>query len=1130
MTQQTSAASTPTAPRPFDYTEYPLPIGTVVDASAGTGKTYAVAAHVTLALATDESLSIGKILVTTFTRNAAAELRDRVRQRIITTAALLRGGSREPADELDRHLLDGKAGGRAVVAARLERAAAEFDTATIATIHAVCSRVLACAGRQVQYENREDARDRIIAEVVNDELVRESVAGRVWPEERIVKLVHKAAGDPFMEQWIEPATTPETPAAQAERELLVTVGGIVTRCVARVHRAMAAQPSYDDLLRLAWEAVEDGSEAVLAQLRDRFTLAIVDEAQDTDPLQWKLFRRLFPGDDGRRLITVGDPKQAIYGFRGADVNAYVAFTGSAARRTLPVNRRSDRPLIESLNAAMEGAVFLADPHAPAVPHVRYEPVAPADPRGGARIEGPAPVEFLDLGEAGSQNALAEPVARRIVALLDAGTTRLRQGDAARPVKPGDIAVVVRTNTVGHQIATLLARLGIPVVTAGVTSVMRGEMADAIRDLLEAMARPSNPGRIRRAAATRFFGSHSLRDAGSLSDEAIRPVQERIAGLAAIVQRRGIAACGAAITADADMMRCLTAGTGGQRHLADFAHVFELLHEHGPAGGCRPDSLLAAYARLEKLDDEHETVVRRVETDDDAVKIMTVHAAKGLEFPCVIVADLWKGERTPYEKDNPGVFHDDRGARRIDLAFAVGRESPTATVALDRLCREERKRLLYVAVTRAQHFLCVLTAAAGRKKPAEPAAERAAARPRKKKAEPQESPAEEPAAPLILPEVLRGERVGPPRPVADLPALAGRWQNPEHAGPTPSAAVAPLPTGDVRQSYERTSFSGITARRMKQAGVDFTDFAAGADEAGTGVPRAAEAAEAEAAFVARGTGVEADFSVPDLPAGTAFGTVVHEIFERVDPGQPLAAHVADVVRATATSRLFAGHHDAVTDMIVRAMETPFGGPLGTLRFADFRAADRLAEMNFEMGLADLAAGVRASDVGRILADVLPATDPFRAGGYLDDLGGPTFDIPLGGLINGSIDAVLRVNGGPGERPRIVIADYKTNKLHRTAAGRSGAAYAPDLLVNAMEEHHYPLQAAIYGTAVYRMLRWRLREADPSDCLAGIVYAFIRGTRGADAPADAAGRRHGMFVWQPPAILWPRLSSLFAGARP
>jgi hypothetical protein len=213
---------------------------------------------------------------------------------------------------------------------------------------------------------------------------------------------------------------------------------------------------------------------------------------------------------------------------------------------------------------MDGAVFLANPHDPATPHVRYEPVAAADPQGGARIEGPKPVEFLSVGQTGNQNALPEPVARRIVALLDEKTTRLRQGDSSRPLKPGDIAVIVRTNSVGNQIANRLGQLSIPVVTAGVTSVMKGEMADAIRDLLEAMARPSNPGRIRRVAAIRFFGTHSLRDAGSLTDEAIRPVQDTIASLVAVVQRRGIAACGAAITADADMMRCLTAGTAGQR--------------------------------------------------------------------------------------------------------------------------------------------------------------------------------------------------------------------------------------------------------------------------------------------------------------------------------------------------------------------------------------------------------------------------------------------------------------------------------------------------------------------------------------------------------------------------------------
>ena len=183
---------------PFDYTDHALPEGTVVDASAGTGKTYAVAAHVTLALASDPKLSISQILVTTFTRNAAAELRDRVRRRIVATAALLRGEPRDQADLLDQHLLAGKVGPPAEVAARLERAAAEFDSATIATIHSVCTRVLACAGIPTEGDGAEDVLERIIDEVVNDEVVKEAVAGSPWEEDRIRALVAAAAGDPFM--------------------------------------------------------------------------------------------------------------------------------------------------------------------------------------------------------------------------------------------------------------------------------------------------------------------------------------------------------------------------------------------------------------------------------------------------------------------------------------------------------------------------------------------------------------------------------------------------------------------------------------------------------------------------------------------------------------------------------------------------------------------------------------------------------------------------------------------------------------------------------------------------------------------------------------------------------------------
>ncbi|MFM1996460.1 MAG: hypothetical protein RLZZ111_847 [Planctomycetota bacterium] len=1093
----------------FRLDAYPLPNGTLIEASAGTGKTYSVAAHVTLAIATDESLRIGNVLVTTYTRNAAAELRDRIRGRMVLSAGLLRGREMpgHVPDELDAALLSDPPG-RLAKARRLEQAIAEFDTATIGTIHSICSRVLRMAGFEAAETGDEDLRERVVAEVVNDAIVAEAARGRHWDEGRLQELVAAHLGDPFIVNWFD-----DTDRTATETATLRTAATIIDSCVARVHERMRGSPSFDDLLRRAWEEVQRDDpqgRGFRDELRRKFRLAIVDEAQDTSRLQWEFLHAIFPPDGDRPLIAVGDPKQAIYGFRGADVTAYLRFSqrGVAAagagppRRTLTVNRRSDGPLIEGLNRVMEGATFGTG--------ISYQRVSAAADRTAAEIPALRPVEFVDVGD----GPPAEAAVRKVYELL---TTARFDATITRPVRPEDICVLVRVNAVGGEIGKRLTGLGIPAVTAGTASVMAAQMAEDIRILLEAMERPSHAGRARRAAATAFFGA-SLTEVASLGEAREQAVQGKLATLHATLQQRGIAAMAAEMMADQEMARRLAEGMGGERRIVDFAHVVELLHDASDGKGCHARVMLERFVELAAMDEKGELVSRRVESDADAVKIMSVHAAKGLEFPCVVVVDDWKAKSSGRQK-GPAVFYEG-DERRLDVGLAIP-DIGTSGLAKARVTdadNEEFRRLIYVAVTRPRHHLCVLRTSGWR----------------------------ESLLAAVLPDMPESvaaiaaddaSRLAV-RAADDLPRAVA-WKPREAADSGKDFGTAPMPA-DVRQTYRRTSFSGLTAEAARRTGRLFGAAGRGYDEepfehAGED----AYTAVAPAPVSAAAPPTLESFTIADLPAGTAFGSAVHEIFERIElvpaaDATAVTAAVGSVVGAVASSHILRSHHDALGDMIATAIQTPFGGrpgsPYRDLTFADFAPADRLTEMDFEMGLAGLDRGVLAGDVGRVLKGFLPPDDPLAV--YADELAGRSFDVPLAGLINGSIDAVLRLPGRPADEPRLVIADYKTNRLHDRGAAEPLAAYAPAKLVAAMTHHHYPLQALVYGTAVWRMLRWRLGHLkpegwDPDDCIAGVVYGFIRGMKGPTTPTDAEGRRYGVFTWQPAAGIWRRLSDLFAG---
>ena len=1099
-----------TTPMPMvalDLATEKLVNGLVIEASAGTGKTYSVAALVAREIALREDLRIGNILITTFTRNAAAELRDRVRRRMVQIADQLESNSPDDGDAISKALADDLAS-RADIIRRLRRAVVEFDTATISTIHAVCNKVLGLAGLSTMQLDGEDATHRLVLEAVNDALVESGVQGHIIAEgneSKLVLLVQAKLGSPRAELWFDRSSkSVEELAIYAELEK------VVIDVVRRVQEKSAQSPSYNDLLRRASEVVTSGKYPTVVQaFKERYALAFVDEAQDTDMLQWDLFTSTFDsamGEDDRALVTVGDPKQAIYGFRGADVAAYVEHREGKPMRTLAQNQRSDEHLIDGLNVLFDQQTF--------GPEIQYIKVSTPDRHAGSAIDGTAPLTLIDVGSVTNQGGLSHPVARRVLEILancSVPVSSKDQNGARRAVRPEDICVLVGKKAVGRNIERELRRYGVPAVSNGTESVMKSHIALAVRSLLEAMERVSDLGRTRLAVATPFFG-YSLTDPEILDDQMLADWQEQIATWANILRRSGVAALSSAILRDLNVARSLTSTSDAERYLADFAHVMDLLHEYSKGRPCSPAHALEVFGQLQSIEDLSEVVSRRVESDSAAVQIMTVHSAKGLQFPVVIVADLWK--TNDGGSNNAPVYTrvmaDGRRERVIDIGWAIGQVDPSTKESIKAADDEEDRRLLYVALTRAEHHLSVLhtsgvTTAKG----------------------------------VLTPSIFdlctnvdqavkltgkvekRGVDTLGKAKIYQLSSATSRGQlDLAHA---PSSVV---------QSYRRTSFSGITARQQdRETGAHrpgFTRDSGGLDEAPIDMLLLGVGAHQYAAHdVPTGLPEGVDMPLARVPGGTYFGRVMHKVYEVVDTSKNLREEVTRAIDVHASSALLRPFREQLIEGVIASYLTPLGSPFNGKSLADVDPGDRLSELDFEMSLAKLSQGVLASDIGKVLKSSLLASDALYA--YADSLCDSSFDIPLAGLLNGSIDAVLRIHTDEGS-PRLFITDYKTNRLDNDEVASLMDAYAPKELVSAMEHHHYPLQALLYGTAIYRMLRWRQPTMNADEVIAGIAYFFVRGMVGADSLKDADGMPYGVFQWKAPEGLWEKLSNLFAGDRP
>ena len=1168
----------------FDLLNLPLAGVHLIDASAGTGKTYTIAGLV-LRLLLERDLSIREILVVTYTEAATEDLRGRVRARIREALTVCGGEGTE--DEFLRKLLAGTDPDTA--RARLTEALRDFDEAAIFTIHGFCQRLLREnsleTGAPLAAELLADARP-LLREIAEDywrlhvyegppEWV-EHAAGRTGPEEllgllarhlhtpglavipeaRVDEAALAAAGERFracfgavqtgwpaareavaailledpslkrttykpasIPSWLAAMDglcpevalfdrfdrfTPDALAANVKKggappahpffdrcgELLAAAQELEGLLAARLlsfraglfayaRKELAARKErqavfcFDDLLQQVHRGLHGPAGRGLArEVRRRYPAALIDEFQDTDPVQYEIFSAVYPGGqpageaDPERpeslLYLIGDPKQAIYGFRGADIFAYLRASREVTSRFgMDTNYRAAAGLVEAVN------LLFARPADPFIfREIGFTPVAPAErPGEGLRLDGldPEPFRFWFLarppGEAKplpkeeARARLLRATAAEIVRLLRAG----RAGRATlnrRPLGAGDIAVLVRTNREARLVQEELAGCGVPAVLHGLESLFATREAEEMLRLLAAVAEPGDESRMRLALVTGFCGLDGGELAALLDDETGWEARLlRFREYHELWRDQGFIRMFRAVLRREGVRPRLLAFPDGERRLTNVLHLMEVLHQEATAGRLGMAGLCAFLAeRLGAAAEPAEEHLLRLESDAERVRIVTIHKSKGLEYPVVFCPFCWQERKL----ESPFAFHaEGEGTATLDLG------SPQADQHRQLAVREtlaENLRLLYVALTRARERCYVAWGAINGTEASAPAylLHQDGTAPDRIGATALRVKGMEDAAMLADMDTLAAASGG----AIGIDAITGgetpaRWESAPGTGEELRCRVF---AGSIAADWRVTSYSGLVhGGRLRQPELPDRDALPGpAADQGPG-----------------GTGL----SIFDFPQGAGPGTFLHELLEHLDfaAADPGAREglLREKLAAYGYDRVWTG---PVLAMLGHVLET---GLAPGLTLSRVTTAQRLNELEFYFPLASRG----AAGLGRIFAG---SGRPWAAAAAAraSELSWPEMQ----GFCKGFVDLVFEFEG------RYYLADWKSNFL-----GRQPDDYRRERLDRVMADELYILQYHLYVLALHRYLAARLPGYDYRRDFGGVFYLFLRGMDRRRGPA-------------------------------
>ena len=1132
----------------FDLLASPLPIGTtLIEASAGTGKTYTIAGLV-LRLIIEENLTIGEILVTTYTELATAELRTRIRNLIREALAFFENGV-TPNETfiplLERHRSN------PATAKRLLLALQTFDEAPIYTIHGFCQRML--QDRAFESSTLFDAdlitdQSQILREIVddfwranfyaNDPIVALFAEKNKLTPARLSADIQELTNKPtliiepglgdgasrrdFIALWMEMRACWEKSAHEVQgifadlswakythgdpakmaahlaslNDSLSAAGGSVgqldclqifsaskvkknTRAgqAPRRHRLfeycdelLAAEPAlivgleaefmawaraemkqrkvqrnvlfFDDLLTRLRDSLGGEDGATLARaIRERFPAALIDEFQDTDPIQYAIFRQIY-GADGGRVFYIGDPKQAIYGFRGADVFTYLTAAKTASQEwTLGRNWRSETKLVRAVNTLFDRpGAFVLD----GIPFRPVEAAGKADATALVVNGVQEPPFHLWLApdeepmtNANARQRLPKSVAAEIARLLN-GETKLGQD----PLEPRDIAVLVSTNLEAQIVQNALNDLRIPSVIYGSADVFQSREAGELERILAAVAEPAHEKLLRAALATEALGL-TAEELDELSRKE-REWERRLFQFQEYHQiwsQRGFMQMIRSLLLEEGVRSRLLRYPDGERRLTNMLHLTELLH------GLCCESRLGMSGLRKRLAEEIKTAEAthveehelRLERDERAVRVVTIHKSKGLEFGIVFCPFSWGGGSGP-AKDRHATFHEGD-----DLVMDLrDSEDSRRKEAEERLADNVRR--LYVALTRARHRCYFVW---GNFKNGD----------------------------LSAPAHLFGTW-----PSAGIEALS------EDSGIVTSiipdgSANFYRPAGKTEVSLRPRVFDRVLDRTYGIA--SFTRLITGQGKE----PRSPEYDAVDARESEIGTPA---LEVPQtgifaFPRGTGPGTCLHYIFEELDFQD--RTNLAELVGRKLRAFSIAGFDEIICEMIEKVCAVPLSPNSPNFTLANVSQAARLRELEFYFPIEEI--------IRERLADLMgDARLRFQ---------------PMSGFMKGFIDLVFEHD------EKFYIIDWKSNWL-----GPDLQSYTQSEMAIEMERKFYNLQLNIYTVALHRFLGARLPGYKYDRHFGGAYYVFLRGV-------ELTKSDHGVFRARPEAEFVDQLSQLLSHGR-